>query len=395
MKVFKAYFKIIYRNLPTLFIYIGIFFVFAILLTMSNSNTTGTTFSETKENIMIVNEDGDTPLTKGLIEYLSSKSNVIPAAKTEEGIQDALFYEDATYIVKIPKGFTDDFVGGTNALPVGKMAAGNSTSGVQMDMAIEKYLSLFRLYTEASDIRTDDTAALTDTAAKVKTDLGNETVVKWADGATPVDSLSKTTYFFIYMSYTIVSIMILAVSTIMQVFNKRDLKNRMQCSPEKASRINLELFLGNVCLAVLVWLFLIVACLILTGSSLMNPKVLLMIGNACVFSFTALSLSFLLGYLIRGPGAQHSVANVVALGSSFISGVFVPQELLGATVKYVASFTPTYWYVTAVRDISELSAYTFADLKGIYAGMLIQIGFAAAFLVLALLLGRQKKRQTV
>ena len=136
MKVFKAYFKIIYRNLPTLFIYIGIFFVFAILLTMSNSNTTGTTFSETKENIMIVNEDGDTPLTKGLIEYLSSKSNVIPAAKTEEGIQDALFYEDATYIVKIPKGFTDDFVGGTNALPVGKMAAGNSTSGVQMDMEI-------------------------------------------------------------------------------------------------------------------------------------------------------------------------------------------------------------------------------------------------------------------
>lgn len=395
MKVFNAYFKIIYRNLPTLFIYIGIFFVFAILLTMSGSGTADTTFSETKDNIMIINEDGDTPLTEGLIDYLSSKSNVIPAAETEEGIQDALFYEDAAYIVKIPKGFTADFVGGTHALSVGKIAAGNSSSGVQMDMAIEKYLSLFRIYVESAGIGKDDSAALTDTASKVRTDLGNETIVKWADGTAPVDSISRTTYFFIYMSYTIVSIMILSVSTIMQVFNKRDLKNRMQCSPEKASRINLELFLGNVCLAILVWLFLIVACLILTGSSLTNPKVLLMIVNACVFTFTALSLSFLLGYLIRGPGAQHSVANVVALGSSFISGVFVPQELLGSTVKYVASFTPTYWYVTGVRDISELSSYTFADLKGIYAGMLIQIGFAAAFLVLALLLGRQRKRQTV
>ncbi len=395
MKVFKAYFKIIYRNLPTLFIYLGIFFVFAILLTMSGSSSTSTSFSEEKENIMIINDDGDTPLTKGLIDYLSEKSNVIPAAKTEEGIQDALFYEDAAYIVKIPQGFTADFVGGTHALSVGKMAAGNSTSGVQMDMAIEKYLSLFRIYVESAGIAKEDSAALSDTASKVKTDLGNETEVKWSEGAAPVDSISKTTYFFIYMSYTIVSIMILSVSTIMQVFNKRDLKNRMQCSPEKSSRINLELFLGNICLAVLVWLFLIIACLVLTGSSVMNPKVLLMIGNACVFTFTALSLSFLLGYLIRGPGAQHSVANVVALGSSFISGVFVPQELLGATVKYVASFTPTYWYVTAIRDISELSAYTFADLKGIYAGMLIQIGFAAAFLVLALLLGRQKKRQTV
>lgn len=395
MKVFKAYFKIIYRNLPTLFIYIGIFFVFAILLTMSSTDTTNTSFSESKENIMIINEDGDTPLAKGLTDYLSSKSNVIPAAATEEGVQDALFFEDATYIVKIPKEFTADFVGGTHALSVGKMTAGNSTAGVQMDMAIEKYLSLYRLYVESTGITKEDTAALSDTAAKVKADLANETQVKWADGAAPVDSIGKTTYFFIYMSYTIVSIMILAVSTIMQVFNKRDLKNRMLCSPEKASRVNLELFLGNICLAVLVWLFLIIACLILTGSSLANPKVLLMIANACVFSFTALSLSFLLGYLIRGPGAQHSVANVVALGSSFISGVFVPQELLGATVKYVASFTPTYWYVTGIRDISELSAFTFSDLKGIYAGMLIQIGFAAAFLVLALLLGRQKKRQTV
>lgn len=394
MKVFKVYFKIIKKNLPMLSIYIAIFMLFALLLTISGAGETMNNFSETKNRVMIINNDDASPLTAGLIDYLTEKSVIVQPAMSEEGIQDALFYEDAAYILTIPKGFAADFLSGTHSLVLGKQSIPNSTAGVQLDMLIEKYLNEFNLYVKAKGTASADDAALTETAALVKADLQNEADVVWA-GAAPTSSITKASYFFNYLPYSLLSIMILAVSSIMQVFAKGDLKKRMQCSPTKATRINIELLLGNLCFAVIVWILLIILSLILTGTSITDGRMQLMILNALVFSFTALSLSFLLGHLIRGPGAQHSVANVIALGTSFISGVFVPQALLGDTVKYIASFTPTYWYVTGVGDIAALSSFTWAETQTIYTGMLIQIGFAAAFLIVALVLGRQRKRKSV
>ncbi len=394
MKVFKVYFKIIRSNLPMLSIYIVIFMLFAVILSMYGGGSSTNTFTEVKNRVMIINHDDSTPLTDGIKDYLGEKSIIVPTAKDEYAIKDALFYEDAAYILTIPEGFSEDFLTGEHKLSLGKMAVPNSQAGVQLDMLIEKYLNNFNLYVEAKGIIPTDEAALIETAALVKDDLSKETDVIWT-GAAPKDSIFKAGAFFSYLPYSMLSIMILAVSSIMQVFSKGDLKKRMQCAPTPATRINLELLLGNLCFAVVVWIFMTILALLLTGTSIVDNRMQLMILNALVFSITALSLSFLLGYLIKGPGAQHSVANVVALGTSFISGVFVPQSLLGDTVKHVASFTPTYWYVTAVSDITALNSFSWADTRSIYMGMLIQFVFAAAFLVVALVLGRQRKRKTV
>lgn len=394
MKVFKVYFKIIKRNLPMLSIYVVIFMLFALLLTISGVGGSTDSFSETKNRVMIINQDEASSLTDGLVNYLAEKSVIVAPVKDEEAIQDALFYEDAAYVLTIPKGFSEDFLSGTHSLTLGKRTTPNSTAGVQLDMLIEKYLGEFNLYVKAKGIAATDVTALKETASLVKADLQKETDVVWA-GSAPTSSITKASYFFNYLPYSLLSIMILAVSSIMQVFAKGDLKKRMLCAPTPATRINLELLLGNLCFAVVVWAFMMIISLLLTGTSISDTRMQMMLLNAFVFSITALSLSFLLGHLIKGPGAQHSVANVIALGTSFISGVFVPQALLGDTVKYVASFTPTYWYVTAVGDIAALSSFSWSVTKEIYMDMLIQLAFAAAFLILALVIGRQKKRKSV
>lgn len=394
MKVFKVYFKIIKKNLPMLSMYVFIFMLFALILTISGVGGSTNTFSETKNRVMIINQDDSSPLTDGLIDYLTGKSVIVAPAKNEEAIRDALFYEEAAYILTIPKGFSEDFLSGTHSLTLGKRTTPNSTAGVQLDMLIEKYLGEFNLYVKAKGIAATDVTVLKETASLVKADLQKETDVIWA-GSAPTSSITKASYFFNYLPYSLLSIMILAVSSIMQVFAKGDLKKRMQCAPTPATRINLELLLGNLCFAVVVWAFMMIISLLLTGTSITDTRMQMMLLNAFVFSITALSLSFLLGHLIKGPGAQHSVANVIALGTSFISGVFVPQALLGDTVKYVASFTPTYWYVTAVGDIAALSSFSWSVTKEIFMGMLIQLAFAAAFLIVALLLGRQRKRKSV
>jgi len=375
-------------------IYVAIFLLFALLLTISGVGGSTNTFSETKNRVMIINQDEASPLTDGLINYITEKSVIVAPVKNDEAIQDALFYEDAAYILTIPKGFSENFLTGTHSLTLGKQTTPNSTAGVQLDMLIEKYLGEFNLYVEAKGITATDVTALKETASLVSADLQKETDVVWA-GFAPTSSITKASYFFNYLPYSLLSIMILAMSSIMQVFAKGDLKKRMQCAPTPSTRINLELLLGNLCFAVVVWALMMIISLLLTGTSITDMRMQLLLLNAFVFSITALSLSFLLGHMIKGPGAQHSVANVIALGTSFISGVFVPQALLGDTVKYVASFTPTYWYVSAVGDITSLSSFSWIYTKEIYMGMLIQLAFAAAFLIVALVLGRQRKRKSV
>ena len=83
MKVFKVYFKIIKRNLPMLSIYVAVFMLLALLLTISGVGGATNTFSETKNRVMIINQDTASPLTAGLVEYITDKSVIVAPAKTE------------------------------------------------------------------------------------------------------------------------------------------------------------------------------------------------------------------------------------------------------------------------------------------------------------------------
>lgn len=88
---------------------------------------------------------------------------------------------------------------------------------------------------------------------------------------------------------------------------------------------------------------------------------------------------------------MSAAANVVALGCSFISGVFVPQEMLGDTVLNIASFTPTYWYIKANSAIAETVEFSFKNLTPIYTDMLIMLAFAVACIAVALVIMKQKR----
>jgi ABC-2 type transport system permease protein len=86
---------------------------------------------------------------------------------------------------------------------------------------------------------------------------------------------------------------------------------------------------------------------------------------------------------------NHSI-----LGTSFISGVFVPQELLSDTVLRVASFTPNYWFVKSNITISGLDNITAKTVTPIFYNMLIVLGFAVAALAIALVITKQKRMRS-
>ncbi len=54
--------------------------------------------------------------------------------------------------------------------------------------------------------------------------------------------------------------------------------------------------------------------------------------NSFVFSICALTIAILIANLVNNKNAINGIVNVVALGSSFLCGAFVPIEWLPDTV---------------------------------------------------------------
>lgn len=385
MQVFKVYFKIIKANMGQMIIYLTIFLAISLLYSLSATTKNEESFSQTKTNVAFINLDGNTALLTGFKEYLSKNANFIDIENNEEKLQDALFFRDVEYIVTVPVDFTKDFLQG-KPVELQKTVVPNSTSGMYVDMSINKYFNMAKVYvnnvpgiTEENLVNEVSKGSSTDTKVQLKS-FG----VKKQNNGFAVAS-------FNYLAYSLFSVLILGVSSISMVFNNKNLNRRNLCSPMKNRSFNLQLIMGNLVFALATYGIMAGFGFILNREHMMSYNGLLLCINALVFTVAALSISFLVGLLIKNRNAQSAIANVLALGFSFISGVFVPQEFLSDKAMAIASFTPTYWYVKANNVIGTLSNFSFDNLSPIFTYMLIELGFAMAIFSVALVVSKQNR----
>lgn len=383
MPVFNAFFKVIRRNIPSMMIYLGVFLVIALFLArFADVGQQAAGFSAEKPRVAVFNDDGSA-LSKGLAAYLGQNATLVTLPDNQTALQDALFYRNVVYIVRIPAGFTQSFLSGGNAR-LDKTAVPASADGAQMDFLINRYLSLASLYS-----RSLPNASTDEIASSVAGDLKHQTTVRIAD-TTPVpnDSLFR---FFNALAYSIMAIMIIGIGSIMMVFRNDDLKKRNTCAPVKSIVFNLQLVLGSLGFGLLLWAVMAAAAFAFYGLGLLQPAGLLLLLNSLVFTLCCLCVALIAGFFIKNHNVMNATANVLSLGLSFISGVFVPQWLLGDGVRRAASFTPVYWYVRAANELQNLSSFSVAALRPYTNCLFIQLGFAAALLAVALVLARQKQ----
>lgn len=385
MVVYKAFFKVILKNLTQLLIYVIVFLSLAVALANTNFSSQNTSFTETMVNIAFINNDSDSRIVEGLRDYVSKNANIIEIPDDTQSLQDALFFREVEYIVRVPKGFTEELLRG-EILQLEKSAVPASASGVYMDSIINKYLNTVKIYIGNMKNLSEDQLL-----SFINHDLSQKTEVELNNSMDEIVKNQRRAYYFNYMSYAIFSVLILGVCTVMIVFNDSDLKKRNLCSPVKLKNMNLQMVMGNLSFAILTWLAMVSASFILYGSFMFTTKGMLFLLNSFIFSLAALSISYLIGNVIKSRNAMSAAANVFALGSCFISGVFVPQALLGKTVLKIASFTPSYWYVKSNNMISTLDSFNMVNLKPIFFNMLIIIGFAVAILSVTLVMIKQKR----
>ena len=383
MQVFKAYFKIVKKNLPMLILYLVIFLSVVIGITASNQTREMVGFTARKSDLALINEDEGSALVKGLVSYIKQNANLVDVEKGEEALKDALFYEKIDYILKIPQDFSQAFMAGED-VQLEQTKGIDQTAGIQLEMLLNRFLNTASLYAKHGNNLTQ-----AEVIEKTMKDLSLETPVEMKTFDSGLSDAALIAYFFNYASYSTIIILIFGISTFILVFNKSFIKQRTMCSPLSNNQIVFQRLLGDLVLALGLWLITTICGFLVHGKALLSANGALWILNLLIFSLVCLSISFLIGSLIKSKNALSAVANTIGLGTSFLCGAFVPQYLLGDSVLAVARFIPTYWYIRGNNLIAGLNTFNSETLGPVLMTFVIQIGFFVAIIAVSMVINKQ------
>ena len=84
--------------------------------------------------------------------------------------------------------------------------------------------------------------------------------------------------------------------------------------------------------------------------------------------------------------------NVVALGSSFLCGAFVPMSFLPDAVIKIAHILPTYYYISTNEAISSLEVINFETMTPSLTNMGILLRFSALFIIITNVVSKKKRK---
>ena len=86
------------------------------------------------------------------------------------------------------------------------------------------------------------------------------------------------------------------------------------------------------------------------------------------------------------------VQNVVALGLSFISGCFVPPEILAPVILNFSKIFPSYWFVSSNYDIAKISVFTWDTILPIISKWGIILAFGVLYFIISRIITIKKTR---
>ena len=160
-------------------------------------------------------------------------------------------------------------------------------------------------------------------------------------------------------------------------------------------KYNRTLLLSSGLFAVVLWLFYVFISCVLVGSTMFTMQGLIYVINSFVFTMCALTMAFLLGNIINNKNAISGIVNVIALGSSFLCGAFVPVEWLPNTVLKIAHILPSYWYIQTNELMKTIENFNIETLKPVITNtcMLIVFSIIDKFSDIKVKIARDKKHR--
>lgn len=380
MTVFKTFLKVLNKNKFVIIMYTAILIFFGGFNMQTSENNTS--FVASKPDILIINQDEETGLTKNLVDYIKENSNIIDIENTQEAIDDALFYRDVNYIIYIPENYRENFLNGEN--PKIEIKSTGDYQASLAEMMLERYIKVANIYQKNIDSEEE-------LINKINETLSKQTEVE-ITSKLDTDNLSKATFYYNFANYSILAGCVYVICLILSSFKEEKIAKRTIISSMNYKKHNRQLLLSNSLFAVVLWIFYVALSFILVGDIMFSTHGLIYIANSFVFTMCAVTIAFLIGNLVNNKNAINGIVNVVALGSSFLCGAFVPMEWLPDSVLTIAHILPSYYYISSNEMISGLEVINFETIKPILTNMGIVLIFAIVFIVITNIVSKRKRK---
>lgn len=379
MIIFSTVFKILNKLKGNLILYT------VILLAITLFNTTSGNmnhYEATKPDILIVNKDRNNEITKGFVSYLKEQATLKDIdINDQEKVDDALFYRDISYVVYIPENFGDDLVNDKN--PTIEYKSNDNENASFTQMLIEKYIKTVNLYKEHYQGK-----ALNQ---KVKQVINQKTKVNLN---TSLDSskLNQVNVYFNFLNYALLAGGVYCMTMILASLNQEGVRKRTIMSSFSYRKYNWIIFASLGLASFIVWLAYMIISFILFKEIMLSGNGIAYILNSFVFSICSLAVGFLIGTITHNKQAIGGIVNVVALGTSFLCGCFVPMSFMPSYVLKIAHILPTYYFVQNNELIKTLEYFKLETLQPIIINGIIVLGFTLSFVLITLMITKRKQK---
>lgn len=380
MTVFKTFLKILNKCKAPIIIY-TVFLVFFGGFNLK-ANESNTNFTATKPNVLIVNKDTKEGITKSLINYIEKNATIKDVKEDENSIKDALFYRDVNYIIYIPKNYRHDFFSGKN--PTIEIKSTKDYNASLADMMLNRYLNVVETY---KNVFTDEDKLI----EKVEEILSKNVEIE-VTSTLDTTALEKASTFYNFTNYCILAGNIYVICLILASFKNYHVNKRIIVSSTNYRTFNIQLLLSNFLFAIFLWLMYVLLSIILLGNIMFSMHGLLYMLNSLIFTFCSLTIAFLIGSLVTNKEAINGIVNVIALGSSFLCGAFVPASFLPDSVLKIAHILPSFWFINTNEILKELEHFNFINLKPIIINSIILLLFSLLFILLSNTISRKKRK---
>ncbi len=379
MIVFKTFWKIVNKYKFTIILYTMLLIIFGGLNMASDNKSMG--FVNSKPDILIVNNDENDGLTKNFIEYFEKNSNLISIKNNESAINDAIFYRDVNYVIYIPKNYRNDVLNGMN--PQIDIKSTGDYQASLAELMLSKYIQTQAIYRSSTSNENELIQLINNT-------LNRQASIEIMSKIDTTAASNMRNYFN-FASYSIMAIIIYIVCLVMTVFKEKSIHKRTIISSMNYKKHNNQLLLSGFIYSLIVWILFVLLGFVFLKTSLFSLSGLIYILNLLIFSFCCLTLALFISTIINSKDSVTGIVNVVALGSSFLCGAFVPVEFLPSFVLSIAHILPTYWYINSNNILKTIEIINFNTLHSVFVNMLVLIIFSLFFIILNNIFAKKKR----
>lgn len=321
-------------------------------------------------------KDKDVNITKNFLTYMYTKTIVQEFNKKGDDLKnildDSLYLNKISAIITIPENFRKDILSGKD--PKIKIVKNSYKSADLTNRIVDKYMRNVSLYNK-ENIKEEDLIKIVSEIASAEVETKMEKKQK------PVEIL-KSEFVFSFISYSIISSVLTVDLIVLYYFNLKSIKKRIEVSSEKKENHKTKLFFAILAVtAIIVFIYILSTYLFININVIKSYKGLLYGVNAFIFGISIMSMAFLISKFIKTIGGATGITVVISLAMSFLSGAFVPREILPDVTIKISKIIPSFYYVDNVLKISNASSFNEKILSGIFKNFVIMGIFVLIFAI--------------